>query len=174
MLNLIIAVVIVAVLVVLALASTKPAVFEIRRTARMAAPPERIFPLIADFRNWTQWSPYEKLDPDLKRSYSGAQSGVGAAYAWEGAKAGSGDMTITEATPPSRIVLDLRFTKPMKAHNTTEFLMEPEDGATLVTWRMTGRNGLMARVMGVFINIDRMAGKAFEVGLANLRGVVER
>jgi uncharacterized protein YndB with AHSA1/START domain len=139
------------------------------------APPERIFPLINDFHQWGTWSPYETKDPAMKRTYSGADSGKGAVYAWDGNKnVGSGRMEILEASPPSKIVIKLDFFAPFEAHNTAEFTMLPQGDATSLTWVMHGPLVFMAKVMHVFINMDKMIGKDFEAGLANIKTISEK
>ncbi len=165
----------VAIVVVLALASTKPDVFRIQRSTGIKAPPEKIFALINDFRSFGAWSPYERLDPAMKRSYTGAAAGKGAVYAWEsGGKAGIGRMEITESSPPSRIALNLDFTKPFEAHNIVEFTLEPKGDTTILTWAMHGPTPLLGKVMHVFIDFDRMVGTDFETGLANLKALAEK
>lgn len=165
----------IAIAIVLLLAATKPNTFSVQRAAIVNAPPEKIFPLINDFHQWGTWSPYEHKDPAMKRTYSGAARGSGAVYAWEGDKnVGSGRMEILEASAPSKIVIKLDFFSPFEAHNTAEFTMLPQDDATRVTWRMHGPAPFMARIMHVFINIDKMVGKDFEVGLANLKRLAEK
>ncbi|MDO9062668.1 MAG: SRPBCC family protein [Bradyrhizobium sp.] len=165
----------IAIAVVLILAATRPDTFAVQRAAIVKAPPERIFPLINDFRQWGNWSPYEHKDPAMKRTYSGAVRGNGAVYAWEGDKnVGTGRMEILEASAPSKIVIKLDFFTPFEAHNTAEFTMLPQDDATRVTWRMHGPAPLMARIMHIFINIDKMVGKDFEAGLANLKRLAEK
>ena len=165
----------IAIAVVLILAATKPDTFSVQRAAIVSAPPEKIFPLIHDFRQWGAWSPYEHKDPAMKRTYSGAVRGSGAVYAWEGDKnVGTGRMEILEASAPSKILIKLDFFTPFEAHNTAEFTMLPQDDATRVTWRMHGPASFMARIMHVFINIDKMVGKDFEAGLANLKRLAEK
>jgi uncharacterized protein YndB with AHSA1/START domain len=169
----------IAIVVVLVLASTKPDTFSVQREAVMKAPAERIFPLISDFHQWTSWSPWENRDPALKRSYDGAESGKGAVYAWEGNKnVGSGRMEILEASPPSKIVIKLDFFKPFEGHNTAEFTMLPQNGAggpaTSVSWVMHGPAPFLHRVMQVFMDFDKMIGKDFETGLANLKSLAEK
>ncbi|MBV9460562.1 MAG: SRPBCC family protein [Bradyrhizobium sp.] len=160
--------------IVLILASTKPDTFRIQRTAVMNAPAEKIFPLIADFHQWLNWSPWEGKDPALKRTYSGAERGKGAVYAWEGNKnVGAGRMEILEANSPSKVVIKLDFLKPFEAYNTAEFTMLPQGGATNVVWVMHGPAPFMSKVMQVFMNMDRMIGKDFEAGLANLKAASE-
>ena len=165
----------IAIAVVLILAATKPDTFSVQRAAIVSAPPEKIFPLIHDFRQWGAWSPYEHTDPAMKRTYSGAVRGSGAVYAWEGDKnVGSGCMEILETAAPSKIVIKLDFYSPFEAHNTAEFTMLPQGDATNVSWRMHGPAPFMARIMHVFINIDKMVGKDFEAGLANLKRLTEK
>src|SRR3974390_3452502 len=139
--------------------------FRIARSTTVAAPPERIAPHIEDFHAWEKWSPYEKLDPQMKKTFSGAERGVGASYAWEGnSKAGAGSMTMTAVTP-QKIAIALNFAKPMRSENTAEFTLEPDGAGTRVTWTMIGPKSLMMKVMGVFMNMDKMIGQAFEEGL---------
>jgi uncharacterized protein YndB with AHSA1/START domain len=167
-------VIVVAIAVVLILAANKPDIFRMQRVATVRAPPERIFSLLSDFRQWGAWSPWEHKDPALKRAYSGAASGVGAVYAWEGNKnVGKGRMEILEASPPSKIVIKLDFLAPFEAHNTAEFSMLPQGDATEVTWLMHGPAPLMSKVMQVFFDMDKMVGKDFEAGLANLKQATE-
>jgi uncharacterized protein YndB with AHSA1/START domain len=163
-----------AIAVVLILASRKPDTFSVSRAASIHAPPEKIFALINDFHQWRAWSPYEDRDPDLQRSYSGANSGKGAVYAWEGNKnVGSGRMEILDAPPPAKVVIKLDFLKPFEAHNTAEFTFVPQGDTTTVTWLMHGPAPLMSKLMQVFINMDNMVGKDFVVGLANLKRITE-
>lgn len=139
----------------------------------MAAPPDVVRERIVDLHRWQAWSPWEGLDPALRRTYGGAASGVGAWYAWEGnRKAGTGRMEIIGAEPGA-IHIDLRFLKPFRSHSTTEFELEADDNGTLVTWRLTGPNTVMTRVMGVFTSMDRVLGPDFEKGLARLKADAE-
>lgn len=159
---------------VLILAATKPDTFSIRRVATIKAPPERIFPLISDFHQWGGWSPWEKKDPGMKRNFSGSEAGQGAIYAWEGNNdVGVGRMEIVEAAQPSKVVIKLDFFKPFEAHNTAEFTMLPQGGATEVNWEMRGPLAFMHKLMHVFFNMDKMVGKDFETGLANLKKLAE-
>lgn len=170
----IVAVLVVGVAAVLAYAATKPDTFTVQRTATIKAPPEKIFALINDFRSWGQWSPYEKLDPELKRTYSGAPNGKGAVYAWEGnSKVGAGRMEILDAPAPTKVTIKLDFFRPFEAHNTAEFTLKPQGDATAVTWAMQGPNLFIGKVMSIFVNMDAMVGKDFETGLANLRAASE-
>jgi hypothetical protein len=172
----IIALVVVGLIVsLLVFAATKPDTFGVQRSASIKAPPEKIFPLINDFHSWGAWSPYEKLDPAMKRTYSGAASGKGSVYEWEGnGKAGMGRMEIADTSPPSKVMLILDFVKPFEAHNTVDFTLEPTGDSTNVTWAMHGRSPYLAKVMHVFFDMDSMVGKDFETGLANLKTIAER
>jgi hypothetical protein len=166
----------IAIAVVLILAATKPDTFSVQRAAAVKAPPEKIFPLINDFHQWGTWSPWEGKDPAMKRTYSGTASGRGAVYAWDGNKnVGSGRMEILDASSPSKIVIKLDFLKPFEAHNTAEFTMLPQgDGTTNISWVMHGPAPFMSKMMQVFMNIDKMVGKDFEIGLSNLKKLTEK
>ena len=167
----------VALALVLVLAATKPDTFTVRRTAVVKATAEKIFPLINNFHQWVNWSPWENRDPAMKRTYSGAESGRGAIYAWDGNKSvGSGRMEILDASSPSKIVIKLDFFKPFEGHNTAEFTMQPErDAATTnIIWVMHGPAPFVNKVMQVFMNLDKMIGKDFEAGLANLKRLTEK
>jgi uncharacterized protein YndB with AHSA1/START domain len=160
---------------VLILASRKPDTLRVQRATSIKAAPEKIFPLIEDFHRWQSWSPYETRDPALQRSFSGAERGKGAVYAWNGNKnVGSGRMEILDAPPPGKVVIKLDFLKPFEAHNTAEFTLLPQGDTTTVTWLMHGPASLISKVMQVFINMDDMIGKDFAVGLANLKRITEK
>ena len=171
--TLIILVVIIA--AVLIYAATRPNDFVVSRSTSIRAPAEAIFPLINDFKRWPEWSPYEKLDPQMKRTLSGTDSGKGAAYAWEGnSKAGVGRMEIINSVPSSLVALKLDFEKPFRANNTVDFSLAPSGGNTTVTWAMRGGRPFIAKLMGLFMNFDTLIGKDFEVGLANLGHATEQ
>jgi uncharacterized protein YndB with AHSA1/START domain len=143
--------------------------FEVVRDAMIPAPRAKVYDLLADFHRWREWSPWEDVDPELQRTYSGATSGVGAVYEWDGnRKAGQGRMEITSADVPSRLQIALQFLKPFKSSNTTTFVLDERDGGTHVTWRMVGPKTFMTRVMGIFASMDKMVGGDFEKGLARL------
>jgi uncharacterized protein YndB with AHSA1/START domain len=165
----------VAIAVVLILAATKPDAFRIERSATINAPPDKIFAVLSDFHQWGGWSPWEHRDPALKRTFSGTERGKGAIYAWEGNKqVGSGRMEILEANAPSKLLIKLDFFKPFEAHNTAEFTMLPQGNATSVNWLMRGPAPFMSKVMQVFMSFDKMVGKDFETGLANLKQLTEK
>ena len=160
---------------ILVLAATKPDTFRVERSISIKAPPEKIFPLIDDFERWPAWSPWEKMDPAMKRSRSGAASGKGSIYEWEGNdKVGKGRMEIVESSPPSKVVIKLDFLKPFEAHNTTEFTLQPKGDTTDVRWVMHGPAPFMSKLMQVFTSMDAMVGKDFEAGLANMKAAAER
>jgi hypothetical protein len=166
---------VIAIAIVLILAAAKPDTFSVHRATMVKTSPERIFPLINDFHQWVSWSPYETRDPAMKRSYSGAASGKGAVYGWEGNKnVGAGRMEILDTSVPSKIVIKLDFFKPFEGHNTGEFTMLPQGDDTNVTWRMFGPAPFMSRLTQVFVNLDNMIGKDFEIGLANLKRLTEK
>jgi hypothetical protein len=159
---------------VLAFAATKPDIFRVQRSAAMKAPPEKIAAVLSDFRRWDSWSPWEKMDPAMKRTYGGAEKGKGATYAWEGnGQVGQGRMEITDIAP-QRVALDLDFVKPFEAHNKVVFTLESKGDATEVSWSMVGPVPYLAKIVHVFVDMDRMVGGQFEAGLANLRTVVEK
>jgi uncharacterized protein YndB with AHSA1/START domain len=149
--------------------------FRIQRSISIKAPPEKIFSILNDFHKWPSWSPYEKLDPQMKRSYSGEPSGKGSIYDWEGNdQVGKGHMEIVESTEPSKVVSKLDFIKPFEAHNFAEFTLVPQSDSTVVTWAMYGPKNYFCKVMHLVVNVDSMCGKDFETGLANLKTVTEK
>ena len=160
---------------ILLFAASKPDTFRIQRSLTMNASPEKIFPLINDLHNWPQWAPQDRENSTMKRSFSGPESGVGAASEWSGSgSTGKGQMTITQSDAPRLVALKVDFEKPFVAHNVNEFRLEPDGASTKVTWSMQGTNLYMMKLMSVFTNMDRMMGQHFESGLANLKAVAER
>ncbi len=170
-----IAIAVVALLAALLIyAATQPDTFRIQRAATIKAPPERIFAVLNDFLRWESWSPWEKKDPAMKRTFSAVTSGKGAVYAWEGNRdVGQGRMEIAESVPPSKVAIKLDFVKPFEAHNIVEFTLEPKGDSTNVTWAMQGPMPYISKLITVFVNMDSMVGKDFEAGLANLKTVTE-
>jgi uncharacterized protein YndB with AHSA1/START domain len=160
---------------ILTYAATRPDAFRVQRSAAIKAPPDKIYALIVDLHGWQSWSPYEKKDPAMKRTFSGAASGKGAVYEWEGNKnVGTGRMEIIEASAPSKVAIKLDFLKPFEGHHTAEFTMVPSGDNTTVTWAMYGSSPFMMKVMGIFMNMDSMIGDDFAVSLANLKAVAEK
>ena len=170
-----IALLIVAVIVgILVVAATKPDDFRVQRTTTINAPAEKIAPLINDFHAWSSWSPFERLDPEMKRTYSGADRGKGAVYQWDGnSQAGAGRMEIIDSSP-SKVGIQLDFNRPFESHNVAEFTLEPRGTSTDVTWAMHGPNLFIGKVMSVFMSMDRMVGSDFETGLRNLKALAEK
>jgi len=167
-------VIVLFIVTVLVLAANKPETFRVQRQVSIQAPPEKIFPLINDYKNWGAWSPWEKKDPAMKRSFSGPAAGKGSAYAWDSKEVGAGDMLITESVPSSLVRIDLNFSKPFEAHNKVVFNIQPQTGGSTVSWEMQGPAPLIARVMHVFFNVDKMVGKDFEDGLAAMKTAAEK
>lgn len=164
----------VIIIALLGYAATKPDTFRIERSASIKAAPETIFAHLNDFRSWRSWSPWEKLDPALQRTYSGSAIGVGAVYEWKGnSDVGSGRMEIVESSPSAMLNIKLDFIEPFAAHNLTEFRLTPEGEATQITWALEGPNQFLGKVMSIFVNMDEIVGKDFETGLANLKTVAE-
>ncbi|MGA9659555.1 MAG: SRPBCC family protein [Asticcacaulis sp.] len=153
---------------------TKPKHFRLQRSATIKAAPEAVHAHLQDFHRWSFWSPWEQLDPDLKRSFSGAETGLGAVYDWAGTKAGTGRMEIIEADVAKRLIISLNFIKPMKANNTAEFTLQKTGEDTVVTWAMFGPSPFMSRLMSTFLNIDDLIGRDFERGLHNLKTISEK
>jgi hypothetical protein len=159
----------------LGFAASKPNSFRVERSLAIKAPAEKIFVLVDDLRSHGVWSPWEKKDPEMKRTYSGAPRGKGAIYEWDGNRnIGQGRMEITDETPPNRVVLKMDFIRPFKAHNTAEITLEPQGDGTRVTWAIYGPSPITSKVIGLFCNMDNMIGKEFEAGLANLKTLTER
>jgi len=169
-------VVVVLVAAVLLFAATRPDSFRVQRSLAIQAPAAKIYPLINDLHAFQTWSPYEKKDPAMKRTYTGPASGPGAAYAWDGNKEiGIGSMQITEAVEPQRVTMKLDFLKPFEAHNLVDFTLAPKDGgATEVTWALHGPSPFVSKLMGLVFDIDKMVGRDFEDGLASLKALAEK
>jgi hypothetical protein len=148
--------------------------YSVVRTTTIDAPPERIYAQVVDLRKWTTWSPWEDLDPDMSRTYSGPESGVGSVYSWSGnRKAGEGSMSIVGAEVPSEVRIDLELLKPFKSRSKVAFMIEPQGGSSRVTWMLTGRKTAATKVMGLFKSMDKMIGPDFEKGLARLKATTE-
>lgn len=175
MLKTIAVIVVVLLAAVLVFAATKPDTFRVQRVTSIKAPPEKIFPYLSDLRSFATWSPYEKKDPAMQRTFSGPASGKGAVYEWDGDKnVGKGRMEIADTAPPSRVAIKLDFVRPFEAHNIVEFTLAPKGDSTDVTWAMQGPVPYVAKIMHVFVDMDSMVGKDFEAGLASLKAVAEK
>lgn len=174
MLSTIVIIFVVLVIAILIYAATKPDTFRIERSVNIKAPPEKIAPLINDFHNMQTWSAWEKVDPTMKRTYSGAESGVGAQYAWEGNKnIGSGSMEVTESSL-TKIAMNLDFTAPFAAHNKVEFTLQLNGDSTTVTHAMFGPSPYISKLMGLVFSMENMVGSKFEEGLAALKAIAEK
>jgi uncharacterized protein YndB with AHSA1/START domain len=159
----------------LAYVASRPDTFRIERNLGLRMPPEKIFPYISDLHNWALWSPFEGRDPSMTRKYSGAQSGKGSVYDWDGNKnVGSGRMEVTDTTPFSKIIIKLDFLKPFEAHNTVEFTLVPKGDTTNVSWCMYGTKNYFAKMMHCCMDMDKMIGTDFQNGLATLKAVAEK
>jgi Polyketide cyclase / dehydrase and lipid transport len=157
-----------------AIVAIQPSAFRIARTATISAPAQAVFAQVNDFHNWQAWSPWEGIDPALKRDYQGPAAGTGAVYSWTGNnRVGEGRMTIIESRPSDLIRIRLEFLKPFAATHTAEFIFKPEGDNTAVTWSMSGANNFVAKGIGLFMNIDKMLGNQFEKGLAQLGSAAE-
>jgi uncharacterized protein YndB with AHSA1/START domain len=158
---------------VLLFAATRPNTVRVQRSITIHASAEKIFPLLNDFHQWNRWAPQDKEDPTMTRTYSGAVNGQGAISDWNSkGTAGKGRMTIIESSAPDRVVVQVDFVRPFTAHNVNEFTLEP-GSSTRVTWTMQGSRLYIMKVMGIFVNMDRVMGKHFESGLANLKNAAE-
>jgi uncharacterized protein YndB with AHSA1/START domain len=175
MLKKILIVVVLAIAGILGVAATKPDEFRFERKAAIKAPPEKVFVILNDFKQWGAWSPWEKKDPAMKRTFGPITSGKGATYAWEGNKdVGQGSMEITESLPSSKIAIDLNFIKPFEAQNKVAFTLAGAADNTTVTWSMQGKCNFISKIIQVFVSMDKMVGPDFEAGLANLKAVAEK
>ncbi len=175
MLKIIVIAVLLLVAGLLIYAATKPDAFRIERSATIKAPPEKVFALINDFHQWEAWSPWEKIDPAIKRTYRGPGSGAGAVYEWAGNKdIGQGRMEIVESTAASKISLKLDFVTPFEAHNFVDFTLTPQGDSTKVTQAMYGPSPYISKLMTIFFSMEKMVGGKYEEGLANLKSLAEK
>jgi carbon monoxide dehydrogenase subunit G len=171
--KILIGVVVVIILFVIVVA-TRPAAFKIERSETMSAPPEVVFAQINDLHKWSGWSPWEKLDPEMKRTYEGAPSGTGAIYTWSGnSEAGEGKMTIEKSEKSAVVVIKLEFIRPFAAVNMTTFTLTPAGATTKVTWSMEGERNFGQKAAALFIDLEKLVGGDFERGLAAMKTVSE-
>ena len=160
---------------VLLFATTRPDTFSVQRTTTIHAPADKVFALVNDFHRWAEWSPWEKLDPEMKRTFGGPPAGPGSTYEWVGnSKVGAGRMEILTAAPAGKVDIKLDFIKPFEGHNVAEFTLTPKGENTEVLWVMHGPAPFITKLMGVFVSMDSMIGKDFEAGLANMKGAAEK
>ena len=174
MLPILLALAFIAILVLIAITG-QPDEFAVSRRIKIAAPADAVFPYVNELRNWEAWSPWAKLDPNCKMTYDGPPAGTGANYAWSGNnKVGVGRNTITQSVPNELVRFRLEFQKPMVATNDVEFTFDSDDGQTVVTWAMHGKNSLGGKIFGLFMNCEKMCAKQFDKGLAQLKSAVEK
>lgn len=171
-----IAIVIAAVVAaILIYAATQPDTFRVERSTVIKARPEKIFSQINGFHQWEAWSPWEKIDPAIKRTYSGAESGKGAVYGWQGNKdVGQGRMEIIESTPSSNVLIKIDFMEPFEGHDMVQFTLQPQGDATKVTQAMYGPSPFISKLMSLFFSMDKMVGQKYEEGLASLKAIAEK
>jgi uncharacterized protein YndB with AHSA1/START domain len=156
----------------LIVAATRPADFRVERSATLAAPAGTLFEYVNNHHKFNEWNPFMKLDPNVKNTYSGPESGVGAVCSWDGNNdIGAGSCTITESKPGELVRSRMDWKRPMEGTSTVDFTFKPQGDKTVVTWAMYGKNNFMGKVVSIFMDCDKMCGPQFEKGLAEL-GVV--
>jgi uncharacterized protein YndB with AHSA1/START domain len=164
----------VIVVVFVAIVAMQPSEFRVARQTTIAAPLPVVFAQVNDFHKWPAWSPYEKLDPAMKKTYAGHPAGTGAIYTWVGnSKAGEGRATITDSRPNELVRIKLDFVKPFEGTAFAEFTFRPDGDRTVVEWRLDGNNNFVSKAVHLFMNMDKMVGGQFEEGLAALKSVAE-
>ena len=174
MLKTILLIAVAAVAALLLYAATRPDTFRLERSATIAAPPEKVFALINDLRQFNAWNPFAKADPKAEITYEAITAGVGGAYRWQGEKSGAGRMEIAESSPPRVLKMKLDFSKPFEAHNQVQFTIEPQGDGSQVTWAMFGPMAYLNKLMTIFFSMEKMVGGEFEKGLANLKTMAEK
>ena len=175
MIKTVLLVVVAAIALLLAYAATRPDTFRVERSRVIAAPPEQLYGLIHNLRQFNTWNPYARKDPAMKADYSGAAAGPGAVFDFHGNKeVGRGRISITGASVPSSVTMQLDMWEPFEGHNEVTFTLAPDGAGTKVTWAMHGPSAFITKLMGIFFNMDQMIGKDFEAGLANLKQLAEK
>jgi len=170
----IIRIVVMVIVLFLVFVNSRPSTFHVERSATIAAPADSLYPRIANFRAWHEWSPWEKIDPNMKREFAGSDGAVGSNYSWEGNKdVGSGRMTLADLEPSSKVGIKLEFLKPFKSTSNTTFMLAPDGAGTKVTWMMDGPMNFMSKFMCLFMSMDKMVGGDFEKGLGSLKQLGE-
>ena len=164
----------VAIVVFCIVVAVQPAEYRVVRTATIAAPAAVVFSQVNDFHRWDAWSPWAKLDPNMKTTHSGAPAGKGAVYSWTGNRdVGEGRMTILESQPSERVRIQLDFIKPFESSAENRFDFKGDGNQTAVTWTMAGKNNFVSKAFCLFMNMDKMVGGDFERGLAQMKTVAE-
>lgn len=147
--------------------------FAISREIAIKAPPEAVLSHIQDLHKFNEWNPFRKAAAaEIKESYEGAPSGVGAVYSWDDKAIGSGKMTIVDASAAA-VAMKLEFFKPFAGVNRADFKTEVKDGVTVTSWTMVGKKAFIPKVLCLFVSMDTMMGKPFDEGLAALKTIVE-
>lgn len=165
----------VVVAVILGLAARQPDSFRVERKVVVAAPAKKVFPYLEDPKKTVEWSPWEKKDPNLKKTFSGAAKGKGAVYEWDGNKdIGAGRLEITDTVPNEKVVMDLHFLRPMEGRNVAMYVVTPKDGGSEVSWSIEGPMPFVSKLFSVFMDMDKMIGSEFAKGLGDLKTLVER
>jgi uncharacterized protein YndB with AHSA1/START domain len=160
--------------IILIAAAFQPSEFSVKRSLAIAAPPAALFDQVNDHRKFLVWNPWMKLDPNVKNTFSGPATGVGSVCSWEGNRdVGAGSSTIIESKPGELVRLRMDWKEPMEGTSTVDFTFKPEGDRTLVTWHIYGSNNYLSKIMCLFMDMDKMIGGQFEVGLANLKALVE-
>jgi hypothetical protein len=175
MLKAVVAIIAVLVAAILAYVAMQPDAFRVERSISIKAPPEKIFSQINGFHQWEAWSPWEKIDPAVKRTYGGADSGKGAVYGWQGNKdVGQGRMEIIESTPSSNVLIKIDFIEPFEGHDMVQFTLQSQGDTTKVTQAMYGPSSFISKLMSLFFSMDKMVGQKYEEGLASLKAIAEK
>lgn len=165
---------VVVLLVFLGFVSTREGHFRYERSGVINAPADKIFPYISDFKLGGFWSPYEKKDPNMKKTLSGSPGQVGSTMEFDGSnEVGSGKLEILKVIPNQLVEIKLTMIKPFHAENLVQYRLTPEGNGTRFSWAMSGDCGFMGKLMAVFINCEKMVAGEFSTGIANLKGVVE-
>ena len=171
----IIGVIVVLIVTLLVFIATRSDQMHVERTAQINAPADIVFSIINDLHQWGLWSPYDKHDPQMQKTFEGPLTGPGASYAWNGNKnVGAGRLTIVDTKPGELVTMALEFTRPFACQNRVDFKLVPIAGGTQVSWIMEGKNTFFSKAMSLFISMDKMVGTDFEQGLVNLNAVAEK
>ena len=162
------------IVVFLIIVAMRPSNYRVARSIVIAAPQDAVFPHMNELKKWEAWNPWGKADPNLKLTYGGPASGVGANYSWAGNnEAGEGHATITESRPGESVKYKMEFFKPMSGSSEMEFTYKPHGNQTEVTMTVTGEKNFMAKAFCLFVSMDKMIGGKFERALTDLKAIAE-
>jgi len=167
--------IVIALVVVLAglaaFVASRPSTFQVRREGLVGGAPHEVFTIINDYSRWVEWSPWDKKDLNMKRTVEGPV-GPGAVYAWDGnSDVGSGRMTITDVKPGEEVAMRLEFFRPFKGTNHVTFKIEPSGEGSKVAWIMDGTYNFITKGVSLLMDMDKMIGADFELGLKQLDAV---